>query len=108
MDVNNGARFLDERGALRFFASKLAPTLALRCSQCLRNHSINNANNSDCDPTSSFRYRFLRCMRTVSGEMPIWLAVEFPVSTTYETSISKVAMSASTPCSRSQSQQRRH
>ncbi len=44
--------------------------------QCLRSHSINNANNSDCEPTSSFKYKFLRFIRTVSGEMFIWLAVE--------------------------------
>ena len=31
MVVNNGTRFLDERGALRFFASKLAPTVDMRC-----------------------------------------------------------------------------
>jgi hypothetical protein len=37
MDVNNGARFL-MNAVLGFFASKLAPTWALRCSQCLRNH----------------------------------------------------------------------
>jgi hypothetical protein len=31
MDVNNGTRFQDERGALGFFASRLAPTVDLRC-----------------------------------------------------------------------------